>query len=379
MSDDLDQERHARLALGRIGEPGTAKLSRLVAELGPVVLHRHLHEERGVDGVPTDVAIRLRDVDPAADLARAAQHGIRFVIPGDDEWPAQLDTLAHAESVQGRGGPPLGLWARGPLRLDEVADSVSVVGSRSATTYGADVAGELAAHVGQAGVCVISGAAFGIDQAAHRGALAVRGRTVAVLAGGVDRPYPPAHRDLLAHIAQHGLVVSELAPGCTPTRVRFLIRNRLIAALSRGTVVVEAAARSGAISTANWASRLNRILMAVPGPVTHAQSAGAHELLRTGAASLVTRGADVLELLGASGEHVLEELRGEERLRDRLTPSEAQVLDAVPVTKPVAVDSIARAAGVGLREAHQSLEALAGHGFVRKLRDGWQLTGRARR
>ena len=178
---------------------------------------------------------------------------------------------------------------------------MAVVGSRSATTYGAGVAAELAAHVAGEGVTVVSGAAFGIDQAAHRGALAARGPTVAVLACGVDRAYPAAHRDLLTYIAETGLVVSEAPPGCAPTKLRFLSRNRIIAAVSLGTVVVEAAVRSGALNTANWATSVNRILMGVPGPVTSAPSEGVHELLRSKDAALVTRGADVLELVSPSG------------------------------------------------------------------------------
>ena len=152
---------------------------------------------------------------------------------------------------------PIGLWVRGPLRLDELADSVAVVGSRSATTYGEDVARELGAGLARAGDCLVSGAAFGIDQAAHRGALAVGGPSVAVLACGVDRAYPAAHRDLIDHLAPAGAVVSELPPGCAPLRMRFLARNRIIAALTRGTVLVEAALRSGALNTAGWADSLS--------------------------------------------------------------------------------------------------------------------------
>ena len=216
------------------------------------------------------------------------------------------------------GRAPLGLWVRGPLRLDALPAPVAVVGSRSATTYGTDVAAELAAGLARAGSAVVSGAAFGIDQAAHRGALAGDGPTVAVLACGVDRAYPAAHQRLLDHLAEHGAVVSELAPGCAPTRLRFLARNRIIAALSRGTVVVEAAVRSGALNTASWTARLNRPLMGVPGPVTSAPSEGVHQLIRSGAATLVTRADDVLELTGQMGEHLAEEARAPVSARDGL-------------------------------------------------------------
>ena len=372
-----EAERLARLALGRLGEPGDPRLASLVAELGAERVHGHLAEERDVGGVLTDVAARLAELDPTRDLERAERLGIRFLVPGDPEWPTSLDGLDHCGQVQDRGGSPLGLWVRGPLRLDELSSPVAVVGSRSATSYGGDVAGEIGAHLAGAGATVVSGAAFGIDQAAHRGALAGGGPTVAVLACGVDRAYPVAHKPLLDHLAQHGAVVSELAPGCSPTRLRFLSRNRLIAGLSLGTVIVEAAVRSGALNTAHWTERLSRHLMGVPGPVTSAQSQGVHQLLRTGA-SLVTRGAEVAELVGVAGEHLVAEERGEARTRDALRPREAQVLDAVPVHRAARADSISRTAGIGLVEVQRVLDRLHGLGLVERAGAGWHLAPAAR-
>jgi DNA processing protein len=233
------------------------------------------------------------------------------------------------------------------------------------------VASDIAAHLGENDVTVVSGAAFGIDQAAHRGALAVKGLTVAVLACGVDRAYPSAHRNLLDYIADTGLVVSELPPGCAPTRVRFLSRNRVIAALAHGTVVVEAAVRSGALNTANWATRLNRTLMGVPGPVTSAPSQGVHELIRSRGATLVTRGEDVLELLAPSGSFLSEAPRSPALVTDVLTDRERQVLDAVPVTRPAGADSLARTAGVGARDLPDALGRLERLGLVEKTTAGW--------
>ncbi|MFC6288466.1 DNA-processing protein DprA [Nocardioides sp. GCM10027113] len=392
-----EAERLARVALGRLGEPGAPRLAVSVAQIGAVAVHEMLCA--GEDGPtpaapapdPTDpdgeaerrqmvrdVAARLETSDPARDLERADRQGIRFVIPGDPEWPPGLDDLTAAPAVQDRGGPPLGLWVRGPLRLHELARPVAVVGARSATTYGTDLAGDLAAGLARRGHCVVSGAAFGIDQAAHRGALAMGGESVAVLACGVDRAYPAAHRDLLDHLARHGAVVSELAPGCSPTRLRFLARNRLIAALAVGTVVVEAAVRSGALNTANWASRLHRPLMGVPGPVTSAPSEGVHQLIRSGAATLVTSAAEVAELLGAAGEGLLEPARDAERPRDRLTRRQQQVLDAVPAQRPALPDSIARTAGMALLEVGSTLQGLLGRGLVECSSDGWRLSGAAR-
>ena len=373
-------ERLARLALSRLGEPGDPRLASLTAELGAVRLHELLAAERDPGGVLTDVAARLAALDPRRDLDRAAARGFRFVVPGDEEWPLPVDDLLPAEPVQERGGPPLGLWVHGPLRLDSLAGlgAVAVVGSRSATTYGADEAAAIGAGLARTGHPVVSGAAFGIDQAAHRGALAVEGPTVAVLACGVDRPYPAAHAGLLAAIAATGAVVSALAPGCAPTRLRFLARNRVIAALTRGTVVVEAALRSGALNTANWATRLHRPLMGLPGPVTSAPSQGVHQLIRSGAATLVTGPEDVLELVGHAGDDLTERQRGPDGPRDRLSARQRQVLDAVPFSRPAPADSIARTAGIGLVEVGSALRKLDGRGLVERTDAGWRLTDAAR-
>ena len=377
-SNALHEERIARAALSRLAEPGDPRLAALVAELGAVRVRDHLIAERDLQGLLSDVAARLSAIEPERDLERAARLGIRFVVPGDDEWPAPVEDLAAVEPVQNRGGTPIGLWAKGPHRLDRLGTAVAVVGSRSATTYGADQARELGLAAAEAGRCLVSGAAFGIDYAAHRGAVAAGGASVAVLACGVDRAYPAAHASLLEHLGETGAVVSEAAPGCAPTRLRFLARNRLIAALTRGTVVVEAALRSGALNTANWADRLSRQVMGVPGPVTSAPSQGVHQLIRSGAATLVTSGVEMLELLGDSGAHLVEAPRGPSRPRDRLSLRQQQVLDAVPYASGVAADSIARTAGIGLVEAGTELVRLHRFGLVERAGSGWRLGAAAR-
>lgn len=366
-------ERVARVALSRLSEPGDVRLTTLVGRLGADRVYELLREERDVAGVYSDVAARLRGLEPEKDLEEAAAKGIRFVCPEDAEWPATLEDLDRAEPLQERGGMPLGLWVKGRHRLDEVCrNAAAVVGSRSATTYGATVASDIGAHLADNAITVVSGAAFGIDQAAHRGALAAKGLTVAVLACGVDRAYPSAHRNLLDYIADTGLVVSELPPGCSPTRVRFLSRNRLIAALGRGTVVVEAAVRSGALNTANWTTRLNRMLMGVPGPVNSAPSQGVHELIRSRGAALVTRGEDVLELLSPSGSFMSEVPQGPILVTDRLTDRERRVLDAVPATRPAGADSIARTAGVAERDVRGAMVRLHHLGLVEQTTMGWR-------
>ena len=291
------------------------------------------------------------------------------------EWPDSLADLAEVPTLHERGGVPVGLWLRGSLRLNEaVAGSVAIVGARSATTYGADVAASMGADLGAEQVPVVSGAAFGIDQAAHRGSLAVRGTTVAVLACGADRVYPTAHEGLLEYIADAGLVVSEAPPGGAPTRVRFLARNRLIAALSLGTVVVEAAVRSGALNTANWADGLSRTLMGVPGPVTSGASQGVHLLIRNRNALLVTNGAEVLEAIGPVGRTTTNRgVAGETRPRDALPALEREVLDAVPVRRGASAERIARTAGLAPEVVARTLATLHAGGFVERAADRWRL------
>jgi DNA processing protein len=218
------------------------------------------------------------------------RHGLSFVIPGDDDWPEGLDDLFDET--------PAGLWVRGDrstLHFLNTGASVAMVGARAATSYGEHVAMELSSALVQTGAPIVSGAAYGIDGAAHRAALAAGGTTIAFLAGGVDRPYPAGHRELIDRIVRDGAVVSEVPPGSAPTKWRFLARNRLIAAASRAMVVVEAGWRSGSLNAAAHAKNLGRPVMAVPGPITSAASAGCHRLIREGIATLVTSADEVAQ------------------------------------------------------------------------------------
>ncbi|PVG82663.1 DNA-protecting protein DprA [Nocardioides gansuensis] len=373
-----DDERLARVRFSRAAEPGVATICDQVADHGALAAMASFEEKAARRDDDLAWVARLRTVDPDRELERAQRLGIRFVVPGDAEWPSSLGDLRHPEPLHGRGGVPIGLWVRGPLRLDALADSVAVVGSRSATTYGTSVAHDLSAVLARSGRPVVSGAAYGIDQAAHRGAIAAGGATVAVLACGVDRAYPAEHAPLITHIGETGAVVSEAAPGCSPMRVRFLARNRLIAALTAGTVLVEAALRSGALNTATWAVGLHRPLMGVPGPVTSAASGGVHERIRVGAATLVTSGHEVLELVAKAGEHLVEVPRGPSTLRDRLKGDQSRVLEAVPVSRGVPVESIARIAGVSAATADMHLQFLAVEGLVTTTGGGWVQTALAR-
>ncbi len=358
----ITADKAARVVLSRAVEPGDPRTAALVAHVGAPQALEVLR--RGGRDAPEDVAPRRLEVDPEQDLERAAELGLRFVVPGEPEWPEGIDDLAHGIEVQGLGGVPVGLWVRGPARLDEMAGSVALVGSRSATTYGTDTAVRFAAGAGRAGVPVVSGAAFGIDRAAHEGALAVGARTAAVLACGLDRPYPAAHADLIDRIARTGAVVSELPHGMGPTRVRFLSRNRLIAALTAATVVVEAAVRSGALNTAHWADQLSRAVLGVPGPVTSAASEGVHELLRRGSASVVTRPEHVLEVVGRAGQHLLVDPRAPDRPGDRLTLRQRHLLEAVEPDEPLAVLDLADRVAMPARVAAWELTRLVAAGLV---------------
>ncbi|WP_406145670.1 DNA-processing protein DprA [Streptomyces sp. NBC_01012] len=373
-----ERERLARAALTRVFEPGDERGGRWIRELGPVELMRRL---TGPDGPARALGgmtaarlagyrLRASSAAPARDLADMAAIGGRFVCPGDREWPSQLDDLGD--------GRPIGLWARGgpDLRLWALR-SVALVGARACTPYGAHMAATLAGGLAERGWVVVSGAAFGVDGAAHRGALAAGGATMAVLACGVDVAYPRGHAELIGRIAEQGMVVGELPPSDHPTRSRFILRNRVIAALTRGTVVVEAEYRSGSLVTARSAQRLGRFTMGVPGPATSGLSAGVHELLR-GEGVLVTDAAEICELVGEMGE-LAPARRGPVLPRDLLDAGAARVLDALPGTGVVDGRDVARSAGASTDEVLGRLYELHSLGFVEREGDGWRLTpGRTR-
>jgi DNA processing protein len=291
--------------------------------------------------------------------------GGRFLCPGEGDWPGQLDDLGD--------GRPLGLWVRGPASLRLWAlRSVAVVGARQCTDYGAHMAALLGTGLAEAGWVVVSGAAYGVDGAAHKGALHVGGATIGVLACGVDVAYPRGNADLIGTIAERGLLVGELPPGDHPTRARFVLRNRVIAALTRGTVVVEARYRSGSLITARRAAALGRVTMGVPGPCTSEMSQGVHEMLR-GDAVIVTGAAEVVEMVGSIGADLAPPRRGPVLPRDLLRPATARVLEALPGRGSTREEEIARAAGAARADTLGRLHELQALGFVTRKEDGWAL------
>ena len=303
-SDPLRRrDAYARAVWSCLVEPGDGVAGALIGALGPFEALRLAFASAG----PADT-LSSRELDEgrkrwrprlvaeaisfALDVARGV--GIHLITPEDAEWPRALDDLgAHA---------PVCLWVRGDAAvLARPGPTAAIVGARAATGYGEDIAAEFAEELAGRGITVVSGAAYGIDGAAHRGALAAGGTTVALLAGGVDRPYPVGHSDLIDRIARTGAVVGEVPCGTAPTKWRFLQRNRLIAALGTATVIVEAGRRSGSLNTAGHAADLGRPIGAVPGPVTSGSSAGCHRLLREYDARCVTTADEVAGLLGIGG------------------------------------------------------------------------------
>lgn len=364
------EDRQARMALNSIIEPGDARAGELVARFGATEVWASL-ERSTADGAWASRA-RALDLRPLDLLAR--RHGLRFVVPGDAEWPHQLADLATCEPVREMGGVPLGLWVKGESSLsDLMARSVAIVGSRASSSYGDRVAADLAGGLTAGRMVVVSGGAFGIDAAAHRGALAEGGPTVAVLAGGLDQPYPRAHDGLLAQAAENGLLVSELPPGQHPTRQRFLARNRLIAALTGGTVLVEAAVRSGARNTVTWANACGRVVMAVPGPVGNATSFTPHRLIRDGEAVLVATHEHVLELLEPAGTALVEKPT-RPRLLDALDPTQFAVYEALPTRGGRDAGELALASGTPVQACLAALGELADLGLAQRRSDGrWGL------
>lgn len=362
--------------LSRVTEPPCAELAALVRHVGPVEAAERVR--RGV--VDDDLARRTearREIDcAAADLEMLARRGGRLITPDDDEWPLlAFAAFRGAAPRPGGGAPmvaPMAVWAQGPVRLDEVAHrAAAVVGTRASTTYGEHVAGDLAAGLAQRDVAVVSGGAYGIDGAAHRAVLDCDGITVAVLAGGLDVPYPSGHTALLHRIGQHGLVFTEYAPGIRPARHRFLTRNRLVAAVAGAAVVVEAGLRSGAANTAAWARALGRVVAAVPGPVTSSASAGCHALLRNGA-ELVTRADHVVELVGRIGELAADEPHPATPL-DGLSDAERRIYEALPGRGAATVDEIAVASGMVPELALGPLAMLELAGLVQRQDGRWRL------
>ena len=413
--DPAERELLAAAYLSRVAEPAALPLWLLVQEYGYVDAADAVR--RG--DVPPEVAActeaRRTSADPHADLAAAERNGIRLITPASAEWPhyafAAMQRLARrrtAEWLTGRRTraargeliPPLALWVRGSGELAAVGvRSVALVGSRAASPYGEQLAADFGYGLARHDVVVVSGGAYGIDAAAHRGALAADGESVLVSAAGLDRPYPAAHRQLYDRTAEVGVLVSERPPGSAPHRQRFLSRNRIIAALGAVTVVVEAGQRSGALNTAGHARDLGRPVLAVPGPVTSAMSVGCHRLLQRDEqpAHLVTSVADILGFCSLTGSTAGAEpgrssaACGDDRHsaiepatagraarlgaagRDGLDPAAQTVLDGFPARQSVTEAELSRLSGQPVPAVLAALPILLARGLIAGSREGYRL------
>jgi len=394
----------ARAFLNRIAEPASVPLWWAVRQAGPLEVARAIRAGQAGDlidgGISDAVAARAAEADPYADLEAAQRHGIRMVVPESAEWPhfafSALERAGERRAVRwlrgdrkqsesGEPVPPLALWIRGTLDLSSVGvRSVALVGARNHTDHGTYVAELFARGLAADDFTIVSGGALGIDGAAHRATLDIGGATVLVSAGGLDEPYPPAHAGLYERVAESGLCVSESPPGSAPRRRRFLTRNRLIAALGTGTVVIEAAYRSGALNTATHCATLGRVLMAVPGPITEPASAGCHRILARdeGRARLVTCVNDVLELVGGMRDARTEPdpaRRDEFDLVSRLDTVEAvdrQVFDGFPARAWTDPGRLAAATGLSAIAVMRSLPSLELAGLVESSVQGYRVSSR---
>lgn len=311
-----------------------------------------------------------------AEAHMAATCGAWLVTPADPLWPPQLNDLGPTR--------PYGLWCRGDSRhlLDVAsAPSVALVGSRDPSIYGTEATTHLAAELARRGYTVISGGAMGIDIAAHRAALTQQGSdlpTIAFMAGGLDRLYPAQNSDALNMIVDRGLIMSEVSVGNTPTRWRFLERNRLIAALARHTIVVEARWRSGALNTARHAMEIGRTLWAVPGQINSPNSVGTNRLLRDGLAQTLTEAADILEYDAAAGfelgtEHESEwDQAASSSALDELTERQGRVWDDLSPRSYRGVDEIAAALGLSARDVMADLFHLGRCGLAESSGTSWR-------
>jgi DNA processing protein len=363
------------MGLAACTQAGDPELAKLVREQGAVEVWEHLRSGKG----STSLARRAQLLDVSAIEDQTKDCGARFIIPGDAEWPQSLQDLSWSEPVGGMGGEPLGLWVIGPTMLSELSAGVAVVGSRASTSYGEYVASQWAGGLAEQGCAVISGGAYGIDASAHRGALSAEGVSVAVMAGGLQHYYPPGNSALIERIAHKGAVISEHPPAVPPSRARFLVRNRLIAALATTTLIVEGALRSGAQNTVSWALSMQRLVMAVPGPVTSAMSVTPHRLIHQGQATLVSSVDEVLAGMKPINTDIADFTRTQPTLFDSLTDHQKHVFEALPARLGKSIDELVQVTGDNVMNLQVCLTGLLAMGLVKQTDAGrWLAIPQAR-
>lgn len=348
---------------------GAIRFANLLRELGDIdtVLGASATRLAGVSQVGPNTAesiARNRSrVDVAGEIEQADRRGVRILCLADEEYPAILKMT---------NDPPPCLYLRGTLQKED-AVAMAIVGSRHCSRYGAEQAERFGALLANAGLTIVSGMARGIDQCAHRGALAGGGRTIAVLGCGLSHLYPPESTDMATQIAEHGAVLSELPMDVAPDSKNFPPRNRIIAGLTLGVLVVEAAKRSGALISARIASEYNREVFAVPGRIDTPHAEGCHGLIKSGAAKLVTCLADILEELGPAGEVLMPQCPTEasdtqtsSRPVVTLSGHEEAVLKVLD-TEPMSPEAICQAVDLTPARVATALTGLQLKGIVRQI------------
>ena len=283
-------ELDARAILFSVVEGGQAFWSSEISTKGALAVYEKLLRG-GYDSIKYEKLITsLRGISGDQVLSEIDKHHARLITPIDEDWPVQVNDLA---------APPIGLIIKGNINALHQR-SLAIVGTRNPTSYGARIAGDFAAGFADREWAIVSGGAYGIDSYAHKGALIAEGVTVAVIASGIDINYPAGNTRLFAEICESGVMVTESMPGQRALPHRFLTRNRLIASISKATLVVEAAFRSGSLRTARDAAEMFRPVMAIPGPINSPTSEGCHRLIGERAAEIVTSVADAVEFVGAN-------------------------------------------------------------------------------
>ena len=376
-----DTPEQAWVYINRVVEPPSRNLAKLLAE-NPVekVAYGIYHQESWIGAVLGESASRRDWLRQKEDLETMERCGARLITPASKEWPdfnrafrffgnAEAPATFHGEAIS-----PLCLWVRGKPLKETAAQSVAVVGTRAVSPYGTQATRKIVADLAKHQWTIVSGGALGVDTVAHSAALEMQTSTIAVAACGIDYDYPARNAPLFHRIAQTGTVISEFAPGTTPQRHRFLSRNRLVAAMSAGTVVVEAAFRSGALNTLNWAEALGKVAMAVPGPITGVGSLGCHQRIQENRAQLVTSGEEVRELISRIGEAdagAQYELEFAANPVQSLSRNELKVYDAVPLEDGYTAEDIARDAGMRLPLAVHLLVILEKQALIRREGKNW--------
>lgn len=358
-------EREARAALNMVEHVGPVKLRALLAQFGdaPSILRASRDQLQRVAGIGEDTAEAIanweKTIDLSGELHRAAEFGCQLIIENDPEYPALLREIHD---------PPIVLYVRGSLRAED-RHSFAIVGSRLTTAYGVDTARRFGHQLGYAGLTVVSGGARGIDTAAHLGALSAKARTVAVLGTGINLVFPPENKELFERIAASGAIVTQFPFGRPADKQSFPIRNRIVAGMTLGTIVVEANLTSGALITANFANEYGRQVFAVPGRVDSPRSRGTHDLIKRGA-KLCEGLDDILSEFEYLFPQKALETPGAANAAgafSQLTEAEARAFAAVPAAAEPSVDEIIRDSGMTASATSVALFSLEMKRLVRQL------------